>query len=289
MAIQKVGIVGCGLMGHGIAQVAAQAGMQVVVREAEQGALDKGLGRITKSLAKLVEKEKIDQASADAAAGRLSGTLELADLADCDLVVEAIIEDLDIKKALYAELGKLCKPETILASNTSSFPVAEMGKASGRPERMVGLHFFNPVQLMKLVEVVRTPDTAEDVFAEARAFGEAVGKVPVGAADTPGFIVNRLLVPYMAEAMRLVERGDATVEDVDTAMKLGCGYPMGPFTLTDYVGLDTTLSILQGWHERYPDDALFVPPKILEEKVAAGKLGRKTGQGFYDWEGDKRA
>ncbi|RKY21269.1 MAG: 3-hydroxybutyryl-CoA dehydrogenase [Planctomycetota bacterium] len=289
MAIKKVGIVGCGLMGHGIAQVAAQAGMDVVVRETEQGALDKGLGRVSKSLAKLVEKEKIDQASADAAAARLTGTLELADLADCDLVVEAIIEDLAIKKALYAELGKICKPETILASNTSSFPVAEMGAASGRPERMVGLHFFNPVQLMKLVEVVRTPDTADDVFAEARSFGEAVGKVPVGASDTPGFIVNRLLVPYMAEAMRMVERGDATVEDVDTAMKLGCGYPMGPFTLTDYVGLDTTLSILQGWHERYPDDALLTPPKILEEKVAAGKLGRKTGEGFYDWKGDKRA
>lgn len=289
MVLHKVGVIGCGLMGHGIAQVAAQAGYEVVVREAEQGALDKGLARVKKSLAKLVEKEKLTAEQAEAAGAKLSGTLELGDLADCDLVVEAIIEDLDIKRALYKELGALCKPETILASNTSSFPVAEMGAASGRPERMVGLHFFNPVQLMKLVEVVRTPDTAEDVFAEARAFGEAVGKVPVAAADTPGFIVNRLLVPYMAEAMRLVERGDATVEDVDTAMKLGCGYPMGPFTLTDYVGLDTTLSILEGWAERYPDDALFAPPKILTDKVAAGKLGRKTGEGFYRWDGDKPA
>lgn len=289
MVLSKVGVIGCGLMGHGIAQVAAQAGYDVVVREAEQGALDKGLARVKKSLAKLVEKEKLTAEQAEAAGARLSGTLELADLADCDLVVEAIIEDLDIKRALYKELGALCKPETILASNTSSFPVAEMGAASGRPERMVGLHFFNPVQLMKLVEVVRTPDTAEDVFAEARAFGEAVGKVPVAAADTPGFIVNRLLVPYMAEAMRLVERGDATVEDVDTAMKLGCGYPMGPFTLTDYVGLDTTLSILEGWAERYPDDTLFAPPQILKDKVAEGKLGRKTGEGFYRWDGDKRA
>jgi len=289
MVLSKVGVIGCGLMGHGIAQVAAQAGYDVVVREAEQGALDKGLARVKKSLAKLVEKEKLTAEQAEAAGARLSGTLELADLADCDLVVEAIIEDLDIKRALYKELGALCKPETILASNTSSFPVAEMGAASGRPERMVGLHFFNPVQLMKLVEVVRTPDTAEDVFAEARAFGEAVGKVPVAAADTPGFIVNRLLVPYMAEAMRLVERGDATVEDVDTAMKLGCGYPMGPFTLTDYVGLDTTLSILEGWAERYPDDTLFAPPQILKDKVAEGKLGRKTGEGFYKWDGDKKA
>jgi len=289
MAIQKVGVIGCGLMGHGIAQVAAQAGCEVIVREAEQGALDKGLGRIHKSLAKLVEKEKLTQAQADETSGRLSGTLDLTDLADCDLVVEAIIEDLDIKTALYKELGGLCKPETIFASNTSSFPVATMGEASGRPDKMVGLHFFNPVQLMKLVEVVRTPATSEESFAAAMAFGKAVGKAPVAAADTPGFIVNRLLVPYMAEAMRLVERGDATPADVDTAMKLGCGYPMGPFTLTDYVGLDTTLSILEGWHERFPADPLFVPPQLLKDKVAEGKLGRKSGEGFFDWSGDKRS
>lgn len=289
MAIQKVGVVGCGLMGHGIAQVAAQAGMTVVVRETEQAALDRGIGRIEKSLAKLVEKQKLSQADADAARKRLSGTLELAGLKDCDLVVEAIVEDMAVKAPLYAELGKLCKPSTILATNTSSFSVAEMGTASGRPDRMVGLHFFNPVQLMKLVEVVRTPATSEDAFAEALAFGEAVGKVTVAASDTPGFIVNRLLLPYMLEAMRLVERGDATVEDVDTGMSLGCGYPMGPFTLTDYVGLDTTLFICKGWHERFPNDPLFVPPQILLDKVAAGKLGRKTGEGFYKWDGDKRA
>jgi len=289
MAIQKVGVIGCGLMGHGIAQVAAQAGCDVIVREAEQGALDKGLGRIHKSLAKLVEKEKLTQAQADETNGRLSGTLDLTDLADCDLVVEAIIEDLDIKTALYKELGGLCKPETIFASNTSSFPVATMGEASGRPDKMVGLHFFNPVQLMKLVEVVRTPATSAESFDAAMAFGKAVGKAPVAAADTPGFIVNRLLVPYMAEAIRLVERGDATPADVDTAMKLGCGYPMGPFTLTDYVGLDTTLSILEGWHERFPGDPLFVPPQVLKDKVAEGKLGRKSGEGFFDWSGDKRS
>lgn len=289
MTIQKVGVIGCGLMGHGIAQVAAQAGCTVVVRETQQAALDKGLGRVTKSLAKLVEKEKITQEQADAAQGRLSGTLELNDLADCDLIVEVIVEDLGIKKELYAELGKLCKPETIFASNTSSFPIIEMGEASGRPERMVGLHFFNPVQLMPLVEVVKTDKTSPDVLAEARAFGEAVGKVPVTANDTPGFIVNRLLVPYMAEAVRMVERGDATIEDVDAGMKLGCGYPMGPFTLTDYVGLDTTLFILQGWADRYPENPLFTPPELLKQKVAEGKLGRKTGEGFYKWDGDKRA
>lgn len=289
MAIQKVGVIGCGLMGHGIAQVAAQAGCDVVVREAEQTALDKGVGRIKKSLDKLVEKEKVTREDADAAFGRISGTLELDGLKDCDLVVEAIVEDLDVKKALYAELGGIAKPTAIFASNTSSFPIEHMAEASGRPERVVGLHFFNPVQLMKLVEVVRTDKTADDVLAEAKAFGEAVGKVPVTASDTPGFIVNRLLVPYMAEAMRMAERGDATPEDIDTAMKLGCGYPMGPFTLTDYVGLDTTLFILEGWHARFPDNPLFAPPQILKDKVAAGKLGRKTGEGFFDWQGDKRA
>jgi len=289
MVIKKVGVVGCGLMGHGIAQVAAQAGYTVVVREAERGFLDKGLQRIRKSLDKLVEKEKLTRADADASYGRLTGTLELADLADCDLVIEAIVEDLAVKKSLYKELGQRCKPATIFATNTSSFPVAEMGEASGRPKNMVGLHFFNPVQLMKLVEVVRTPKTAENVYAEARAFGESVGKVPVAASDTPGFVVNRLLVPYMAEAMRMVERGDSTPADVDAGMTLGCGYPMGPFTLTDYVGLDTTLSILEGWQKRFPKDPMFVPPQILKDKVAAGKLGRKTGEGFFKWDGDKRA
>ncbi len=290
MTIQKVGVIGCGLMGHGIAQVAAaQAGLDVIVRESNQGALDKGLGRVRKSLDKLVEKEKLTKDAADAAFGRITGTLELDDLADCDLVVEAIIEDLDIKRDLYQQLGKICKPEAILASNTSSFPIIEMGEASGRPERMVGLHFFNPVQLMKLVEVVKTDKTSDDVFAEARAFGEACGKVPVAASDTPGFVVNRLLVPYMAESIRMVERGDATPADVDAGMTLGCGYPMGPFTLTDYVGLDTTLSILEGWAETYPDNPIFEPPALLKQKVAEGKLGRKTGEGFYKWDGDKIA
>jgi len=289
MVVKKVGVIGCGLMGHGIAQVAAQAGCTVVVRESDQAALDKGLGRIRKSLDKLVEKEKLTRPAADAAFGHISGTLELAALSDCDLVVEAIVEDLGVKKQLYGELGRLCKPTTIFASNTSSFSIGEMGRASGRPQRMVGLHFFNPVQLMKLVEVVRAKETSDEVFAEAKAFGEACGKVPVAASDTPGFVVNRLLVPYMAEAIRMVERGDATPADVDAGMTLGCGYPMGPFTLTDYVGLDTTLSILEGWHKLDPGNPLFNPPKLLVDKVKAGKLGRKTGEGFFKWDGDKRA
>jgi len=267
MVVKKVGVIGCGLMGHGIAQVAAQAGCEVIAREAEQGALDKGLGRVRKSLGKLVSKEKISQEDADATFGRITGTLELSDLADCDLVVEAIVENLDVKNTLFAELGGLCKPETIFASNTSSFSIGEMGVACGRPDRMVGLHFFNPVQLMKLVEVVRAKQTSDEVFAEAKAFGEACGKVPVAASDTPGFVVNRLLV----------------------GMTLGCAHQMGPFTLLDYVGLDTTLSILEGWHKLEPDNALFTPPQLLIDKVGEGKLGRKSGEGFFKWEGDKRA
>ena len=298
MVVRTVGVVGCGLMGHGIAQVAAQAGCSVVVRESDQAALDKGLGRVRKSLDKLVErsalgkvpeKERIGKADADAAFARIAGTLDLKGLSDCDLVVEAIVENLDVKKQLFAELGRTCKPSTILASNTSSFFIGDMGAASGRPQRMVGLHFFNPVQLMKLVEVVRTKATSDEVFAEAKAFGEACGKVPVAASDTPGFIVNRLLVPYLAEAIRMVERGEAKPADIDNGMTLGCGYPMGPFTLLDYVGLDTTLFILEGWHKLEPGNPMFSPPKLLLDKVKAGKLGRKTGEGFFKWEGDKRA
>ncbi len=297
MKIQKVGVVGCGLMGHGIVQIAAQGGAQVVALETEQAFLDKGLARIEKSVRKLaskmVEKGKKSEAEAqemvDGTLGRITGSLDKGDLADCDLVIEAIVENLDVKKALFTELGGVCKPETIFASNTSSFPIGEMAEASGRPTRFVGLHFFNPVQLMRLVEVVRTDETDEDVFASARAFGEACGKSPVSCKDTPGFVVNRLLVPYMTQALLMLERGDASREDIDTAMQLGCGYPMGPLTLTDYVGLDTTLFILQGWKERYPDEPAFEVPAILERLVAEGKLGRKTGEGFYKWDGDKKA
>ena len=295
MEIQQVGVVGCGLMGHGIVQVAAQAGFRVVALETEQAFLDKGLARIEKSLAKLAEKkvqkgmpEAQARAEADEARARITGTTARADLAGCDLVVEAIVEDLGAKNELFGELGRLCEPGAIFASNTSSFPIGEMATASGRPRRFVGLHFFNPVQLMKLVEVVRTDRTDEDVVAAARSFGEAVGKTPVTCKDTPGFIVNRLLVPYMTQSLLMLERGDASKEDIDTAMQLGCGYPMGPLTLTDYVGLDTTLSILEGWCERYPDEPAFAIPEVLRRKVAEGKLGRKTGEGFYKWDGDKK-
>lgn len=297
MKINKVGVVGCGLMGHGIVQVAAQGGCQVVALEAEQAALDRGLARVDKSLAKLasknVEKGKMDEAAAkawvDEVRGRITGSTDKKDLADCDLVVEAIVENLDVKKALFAELGGLCKDDTIFASNTSSFPIGEMADASGRPERFVGLHFFNPVQLMRLVEVVRTENTQDDVFDAAREFGKACGKAPVSCKDTPGFVVNRLLVPYMVQAIEMLDRGDASKEDIDTAMQFGCGYPMGPLTLTDYVGLDTTLFILQGWTERYPDEPAFKIPRSLVENVEAGKLGRKTGEGYYKWDGDKKA
>jgi 3-hydroxyacyl-CoA dehydrogenase len=290
MQIKKVGVIGCGLMGHGIAQVAAQGGCDVVVVETEQKFLDSGLGRIDKSLAKLAEKAKEKGGTFDAASVRakIKGSLDRKSVADCDLVVEAIVENLEVKNQLFAELGKICKPSAIFASNTSSFPIAAMAKASGRPKQFVGLHFFNPVQLMKLVEVVRTNETSDEVFAAARAFGETCGKSPVACKDTPGFVVNRLLVPYMAEAMKMLDRGDASAQDIDTAMKLGCGYPMGPFELTDYVGLDTTLSILQGWVKAHPNEPAFQIPKALEAKVKAGKFGRKSGEGFYKWEGDKK-
>jgi 3-hydroxyacyl-CoA dehydrogenase len=274
MEIKKVGVIGCGLMGHGIVQVAAQGGCEVVAVETQQEFLDKA-----------------EQAEAQAAAtlGRITGSLDKNDLADCDLVIEAIVENLDVKKALFAELGGICEAKTIFASNTSSFPIGEMAEASGRKDRFVGLHFFNPVQLMRLVEVVRTDDTDAEVFASARAFGEACGKSPVSCKDTPGFVVNRLLVPYMVQALNMLERGDATKEDIDTAMQLGCGYPMGPLTLTDYVGLDTTLFILQGWKDRYPEEPAFEVPALLEKMVAEGKLGRKSGEGFYKWDGDKKS
>ncbi|HVS09921.1 MAG TPA: 3-hydroxyacyl-CoA dehydrogenase NAD-binding domain-containing protein [Planctomycetota bacterium] len=296
MQIKKVGVIGCGLMGHGIAQVAAEGGHDVVVVEADARALEAGLARIDKSLKKLaqkqVEKGKLDADQAEKAAAatrqRITGSLERRSVAGCDLVVEAIVEDLDAKKALFRELSSLTRREAILASNTSSFPISEMGQASGRPQQMVGLHFFNPVQLMRLVEVVRTPQTSDETFAAARAFGEACGKTPIACKDTPGFVVNRLLVPFMVQALQMLERGDASAADIDTGMKLGCGHPMGPIELTDYVGLDTTLAILKGWVERYPDEPAFAVPAVLEEKVGQGKLGRKSGEGFYKWEGDKR-
>ncbi|MFT4648160.1 MAG: 3-hydroxyacyl-CoA dehydrogenase [Glaciecola sp.] len=296
MEIKKVGVIGCGLMGHGIVQVAAQGGFDVVAFEADAGALEKGLSRIDRSLAKLssrnVEKGKMTEDEAkvwvSATRARIEGSTEKSALADCDLVVEAIVENLEIKKSLFAELGGIVKDSAIFASNTSSFPIDEMAQASGRKSQFVGLHFFNPVQLMRLVEVVRTDDTDAAVFDAARNFGKACGKQAVACKDTPGFVVNRLLVPYMVQAIQMLDRGDASKEDIDTAMQFGCGHPMGPLTLTDYVGLDTTLSILEGWVERYPNEPAFSIPESLRTKVAQGKLGRKTGEGYYAWEGDKK-
>src|SRR5262245_5229125 len=274
-------------MGSGIAQVSAMAGCQVVVHEVSPELLQKGFARIHGSLAKLVEKGKLAADQGEATKARLKGTTSLADLKECDLVIEVIVENLDAKKKLFAELGRLCKKETIFASNTSSFPIGEMADASGRPERFVGLHFFNPVQLMKLVEVIQGRKSSPDVVAAARAFGEKVGKAPILAKDTPGFVVNRLLVPLLHEAVLMVERGDATPKDIDTGMKLGCAHPMGPLELLDYVGLDTTLSILEGWHQRYPDEPSFKPSELLKKMVKEGKLGRKSGRGFYEWDGDQ--
>ncbi|HET6205132.1 MAG TPA: 3-hydroxyacyl-CoA dehydrogenase family protein [Planctomycetota bacterium] len=288
MRIEKVGVAGCGLMGSGIAQVTAMAGHPVVVRETEERFLASGFARIEASLAKFAEKGKITPEQKVEIRGRLKGTTSVADLAGCDLVIEAIVEDLEAKKAFFRELGRAAGSTAIFASNTSSFPIGELGESSGRPDRFLGLHFFNPVPLMKLVEVVRATRTSEETVAAARAFVEGLGKAPVLAKDTPGFIVNRLLVPYLIEAIRMVERGEATKEDVDTAMKLGCGYPMGPIELLDYVGLDTTLAIVEGWHRRFPGEKLFEPPALLRDLVKKGLNGRKFGRGFYEWEGDRR-
>lgn len=290
MAIKKVGVLGCGLMGSGIAQVSAMAGYDVVVLEADQKFIDKGFAGIDKSLGKLAEKpiEKggITAEQKDAARARLKGTLNKQDLADCDLIVEAIIENVEIKKKTYAELDAVVKKECIFATNTSSISVTELMAATKRPERFIGLHFFNPVPLMKLVEVVRTIATAPEVFDEAVEFGKKVGKVPVRTQDKTGFIVNRLLVPYLLDAIRAYEEGVGSISDIDNAMKLGCGYPMGPFTLLDFVGLDTTYYITQVMFEEFKERR-FASPALLKRLVLAGWYGQKTGKGFYDWSDPK--
>jgi 3-hydroxybutyryl-CoA dehydrogenase len=287
MAIKKVGVLGCGLMGSGIAQVAAQAGYEVVVREVEQKYLDKGLAGITKSLGKFVEKGKMQQADMDACVGRLKGSTDLNDLADCDIIIEAIIENAQLKKDTYAELDRIVKPEAIFASNTSSLTITELSMATARPKQFVGLHFFNPVPLMKLVEVVRTILTSDEAFDAAFAFAKSLGKEAVKCQDNSGFIVNRLLVPYILDAIRAYEEGVGSIEDIDKAMVLGCGYPMGPFTLLDFVGLDTTYFITKVMYEEYQEKRFAAPP-LLRKMVLAGRLGRnKTGTGFYDYSGEK--
>ncbi|MGH9864471.1 MAG: 3-hydroxyacyl-CoA dehydrogenase family protein [Candidatus Acidiferrales bacterium] len=282
MAIEKVGVVGCGLMGSGIAQIAAQAGCTVVVCEVSDERLNKGLASIDKSMNKFVEKGTLSAADRDAARARLRGTTKLEDLKDSDLVVEAIIEQLPDKRELYAALDKICPKNTIFASNTSSLSITEMAFMTARPDRFIGLHFFNPVPLMKLVEVIRTIATDPRVYEDAVAFAGRVGKVPVRTSDRTGFIVNRLLVPYLLDAVRVLEDGVASIEDIDNSMKLGCGYPMGPLTLLDFVGNDTTYYIANIMFDEFKE-ARFAPPPLLKRMVLAGWNGRKTGRGFYDY------
>ena len=281
MTIKKVGVLGCGLMGSGIAEVSARAGYETVVREVTQDLVDKGLGRIQGSLGKAVDKGKMEAAARDEVVGRLRGVVDLGDLADCDLVIEAIVENLDEKRKTFSVLDEAVKEGAIFASNTSSLTITQMSMFTRRPERFVGLHFFNPVPVMKLVEVVRTLITSDETFDQAYEFVRSLGKEPIGARDNSGFIVNRLLVPYLLDAIRALEEGVGSVEDIDKGMQLGCGYPMGPFTLLDFVGLDTTYYIANIMFEEYREKR-FAPPPLLKQMVLAGRLGKKSGRGFYD-------
>lgn len=284
--IEKVGVVGCGLMGSGIAEVAAVSGFPVVVREVDDGTLEKGLGSIERSLDKAVKRGKRSEDERDEALDRITGTVELGPLAECDLVIEAIVEDVDAKQELWSELDELCPESTIFGSNTSSIPIAEMAAVTDRPDRFLGLHFFNPVPVMGLVEIVRGGATSEETMEAAYAFAEAVGKEPIEARDTCGFIVNRLLVPYLLDAVRAYENGVGTIEDIDRGMELGCSHPMGPFTLADFVGVDTLLHIADIMAEEFKEPR-YAAPQLLRRMVQAGHHGRKTGAGFYDYSGDE--
>mmetsp|Transcript_23349 Transcript_23349/g.50388 ORF Transcript_23349/g.50388 Transcript_23349/m.50388 type:complete len:321 (-) Transcript_23349:487-1449(-) len=295
--IARVGVVGLGLMGHGIAQAAAEKGFTVQAIESEQRFLDAGMDRIQKSVQKLtrkaVSKGKLSEAEGEdriqATLGRVMPTLDRGAFAECDIVVEAVIEDLSLKKPLYEDIGRVVSDSCIIASNTSSLSIGKMAAFCGRPKQMIGLHFFNPVQLMQLVEVIRTEETDPELFSSAMAFARDLGKTPIDCIDTEGFVVNRLLVPYLTEAISLVDRGVATAADVDVAMKLGAGHPMGPIQLVDYIGLDTINNILSGWSSEFPDNPAFRVPASLKAKVEAGQLGRKTGEGYCKWDGDKLA
>ncbi|HEX6505695.1 MAG TPA: 3-hydroxybutyryl-CoA dehydrogenase [Terriglobales bacterium] len=281
MEIKKVGVLGCGLMGSGIAQVCATAGFEVTVLEVEQKFLDKGFAGIEKSLAKFAEKGTLKE-KPESVRARLKGTTNKHDLAHCEIVIEAIIENVGDKKQMFASLDPIVKKDAIFATNTSSISVTELLSASRRPERVIGMHFFNPVPLMKLVEVVKTIATAPEVYDAAYEFGKKLGKVPVRTSDKTGFIVNRLLVPYLLDAIRAYEEGVGSIPDIDNAMKLGCGYPMGPFTLLDFVGLDTTYYITHVMYEEFKERR-FASPPLLKRLVMAGWYGRKTGKGFYDY------
>jgi len=280
--IQSVGVLGCGLMGSGIAQTAAAAGFRTIVREVSDAVVEKGKASITRSLDKLVEKGKLEAAARDATLANLSFTTKVADLKDCDIVIEAVVEDVELKRGMWRELDAICPAHTIFASNTSSLTVVEQAAVTNRPDRFVGLHFFNPVPLMKLVEVVRTVTTSAETFDRAFAFGRKLGKEPIAAKDNSGFVVNLLLVPYLLDAIRQLEHGVASVPDIDKAMQLGCSYPMGPFVLLDFVGLDTTYKIAEIMFTEYREQR-YAPPPLLKRMVIAGYYGKKSGKGFYDY------
>ncbi len=282
MEIKNVGVVGCGLMGSGIVEACARAGYAVTVREINDELVGKGLDRVTQSMGKGVSRGKLTQAEMDAAMARIKGTTDLASLAGSDLVIEAVVEKMALKKEIFAGLDKLCAPGAILASNTSSLCVTEIASVTGRPDKVLGLHFFNPVPVMPLLEIVRTFQTSEETLATARAFGESLGKTIVVAKDMPGFIVNRLLIPYLLDAITMLQNGLATREDIDTAIKLGLSHPIGPLALLDFVGLDTTLFIADATYDEFKDPRFAAPP-LLRQMVLAGHLGRKSGKGFYDY------
>jgi 3-hydroxybutyryl-CoA dehydrogenase len=285
MAIEKVGVVGCGLMGAGITQTAAQAGYKVVVSEVTQQLLDKGLKNIGRVLEKAVAKGKTSKEEMEGTLAKIEGATDLTKLKDCQLVIEAAVEDIAVKKEVFKSLDKSCPPETILATNTSSLTVAEIAATTLRPDRVVGLHFFNPVPVMKLVEVVRTIATSEQTFNAAYEFSRSLGKEPIGVKDSCGFVVNLLLIPYLLSAVRALEQGVASIEDIDKGMKLGCGYPMGPFTLMDFVGLDTTYHIANIMFEEFKERH-YAPPSLLKRLYLMGHFGRKSRRGFYDYSTD---
>ena len=282
MEIQRVGIVGSGIMGSGVAEVAARAGFEVVIRSRKQETAEDMVARMARSLDKQVEKGRLEAGDRDAIVGRVSPTSKLSELAECDVVIESVVEDLGVKKHLFNELDSACKPDTILATNTSTLPVVELAVETGRPDRVCGIHFFNPAPMMSLVEVVRPLTASDDTIAAARAFAEACGKQPVEVKDRAGFIVNALLFPYLNNAVRLLESGTASGDDIDTAMKGGCNFPMGPLALLDLVGLDTSLAILDALYDEFRDPNYAAVP-LLRRMVAAGQLGRKTGKGFFDY------
>jgi 3-hydroxybutyryl-CoA dehydrogenase len=282
MAIRKVGVVGAGLMGSGIAQTCAQSGYETIVREINQPLLDKGIGRIHDAWDTMASKGKLTAEQVKGNRSRLHGTLDFADFGDCDVVIEAVVENMEEKLRLFPTLDKVLKPEALLLSNTSSLNVTQMGAVTKRAAQVCGLHFFNPAPVMKLVEIVRTLSTSDETIEAVKDFARSLGKSPVLAKDTAGFIVNFLLIPYLLAAIRMLENGMATREDIDMAMKMGCGYPMGPLTLLDYVGLDTTMWAAEAIYEEYKD-ALYAPPPLLRRMVLSGMLGRKSGKGFYDY------